>query len=183
MADDMTNRGASYATLVLFGTIGSLVGWDLAADFSQGIGLRHLLIELAVLAMTMLGVGILWWQLRQARSNLATARIEAAQWHAENHELLRGLGAAIDKQFGRWQLTNAESEVALLLLKGLSHKEIATVRNTSERTIREQARGVYRKAGLPGRSALSAFFLEDLLLPDSLAQDATQQVASAADAH
>jgi DNA-binding NarL/FixJ family response regulator len=54
-----------------------------------------------------------------------------------------------------------------LLLKGLSHKEIAAVRSTSERTIREQARAVYRKAGLPGRSALSAFFLEDLLLPPS----------------
>ena len=56
-------------------------------------------------------------------------------------------------------------EVALLLLKGLSTKEIASVRATSERTIREQARSIYTKAGLTGRAALSAFFLEDLLAP------------------
>ena len=54
---------------------------------------------------------------------------------------------------------------ALLLLKGLSTREVAAVRSTSERTVREQARSVYVKAGLTGRAALSAFFLEDLLAP------------------
>ncbi|MGH8566704.1 MAG: hypothetical protein ACREXU_01485 [Gammaproteobacteria bacterium] len=32
-------------------------------------------------------------------------------------------------------------------------------------TVREQARSIYSKAGLTGRTALSAFFLEDLLAP------------------
>jgi DNA-binding NarL/FixJ family response regulator len=62
-------------------------------------------------------------------------------------------------------LTAAEREVGLLLLKGLSHKEVAAARGTSETTIRQQALAVYRKAGLRNRSDLSAFFLEDLLLP------------------
>ncbi|MBZ0120481.1 MAG: helix-turn-helix transcriptional regulator, partial [Sandaracinaceae bacterium] len=75
------------------------------------------------------------------------------------------LGEALARQFERWQLTAAEREVALLLLKGLSLKEIAEARGTSERTVRDQARAVYRKAGLAGRSELSAFFLEDLLVP------------------
>ena len=51
------------------------------------------------------------------------------------------------------------------LTKGLSLKEVATVRATSERTVRAQARSLYAKAGLTGRAALSAFFLEDLLAP------------------
>jgi DNA-binding NarL/FixJ family response regulator len=55
--------------------------------------------------------------------------------------------------------------VALLLLKGLSTKEIAAVRAVSERTVREQSGAVYTKANLTGRAALSAFFLEDLLAP------------------
>ena len=84
----------------------------------------------------------------------------------ESHELMRGLGAAIQKQFARWELTAAESEIGLLLLKGLSHKQIAGLRQTSERTVREQARSLYRKAGLSGRASLSAFFLEYLLLPN-----------------
>ena len=53
----------------------------------------------------------------------------------------------------------------MLLLKGLSHKEVADARGTSERTARGQARSVYHKAGLDSRAALSAFFLEDLLPP------------------
>jgi hypothetical protein len=52
----------------------------------------------------------------------------------------------------------------LLLIKGLSHKEIATLRAVSERTVREQARSIYSKAG-SSRTALSAFFLADLLAP------------------
>jgi len=55
----------------------------------------------------------------------------------------------------------------LLLLKGLSHKEIAEVRNVSETTVRHQARSLYRKAGLSGRNDLAAFFLEDLLGPQT----------------
>ena len=80
-------------------------------------------------------------------------------------EALRGLGEAIDRQFTRWTLTPAEREPAPLLLKGLSHKEIAEARSTHETTIRQQALAVYRKSGLRSRAELSAFFLEDLLLP------------------
>lgn len=68
----------------------------------------------------------------------------------------------------RWGLTPAEQDIALLLLKGLSHKEIAQVRAVSETTVRQQARSLYRKAGLSGRSDLAAFFLEDLLGPRDL---------------
>jgi DNA-binding NarL/FixJ family response regulator len=78
---------------------------------------------------------------------------------------LAGLGEAIDSQFSNWNLTEAEKEVALLLLKGLSVKEAAAIRATKERTIRAQARTIYSEAGLTARAALSVFFLEDLLAP------------------
>ena len=76
---------------------------------------------------------------------------------------MQGLSAAIREQFDVWGLTDAEIEIGFLLLKGLSHQEIADIRSTSERTAREQARSLYRKASLSGRNELSAFFLEDLL--------------------
>jgi DNA-binding CsgD family transcriptional regulator len=97
--------------------------------------------------------------------DLDAARIQGRQWRDETRALLKGLGEAIDQQFVAWKLTEAEREIGLLLLKGLSLKEIAAVRMTSERTIRAQARSIYAKAGLSGRAALSAFFLEDLLAP------------------
>ncbi|MGH8557920.1 MAG: response regulator transcription factor, partial [Methylococcales bacterium] len=97
--------------------------------------------------------------------DLELARAQGQRWRSEARSLLNGLGVAIDSQFSRWNLTEAEREVALLLLKGLSQKEIAVVRAVSERTVREQARSIYAKAGLTGRAGLSAFFLEDLLAP------------------
>ena len=67
-------------------------------------------------------------------------------------------------------LTAAEREVALQLLKGQSHKEIAYATGRSERTVRQHAVAVYQKSGLRGRAELAAFFLEDLILPTGVTQ-------------
>jgi DNA-binding CsgD family transcriptional regulator len=80
-------------------------------------------------------------------------------------QVLRGLSHAIDQQLDAWNLTPAEKEVAFLLLKGLSFKEVAPVRKASERTVRQQALAVYAKSGPAGGAELAAFFLEDLLVP------------------
>nr|HMN69592.1 helix-turn-helix transcriptional regulator [Bdellovibrionales bacterium] len=69
------------------------------------------------------------------------------------------------RQLTSWKLTISEKEVAFLLLKGLSLKEIAEIRKTSEKTARAQSTAIYEKSGLSGRSELAAFFLEDLLGP------------------
>jgi len=53
------------------------------------------------------------------------------------------------------------------LLKGMSLKEIANIRSTAEKTARVHAMSIYAKSGLSGRSELSAFFLEDLLVPSA----------------
>jgi DNA-binding CsgD family transcriptional regulator len=103
--------------------------------------------------------------LQALAGRLEATEKEAARWRAEAADVLSGLGNAIDQQFERWALSPAEKEVALLLLKGLSHKELAGVRSVTEATARQQARAVYKKAGLSGRNDLAAFFLEDLLLP------------------
>jgi hypothetical protein len=61
-------------------------------------------------------------------AHLDASREEAARWRLEASDLIAGLSAAIDRQLERWELTPAEKAVALLLLKGLSHKEVAGVR-------------------------------------------------------
>lgn len=102
---------------------------------------------------------------QQMLREIGLARREGTEWRARVEDLMRGLGAAIDEQFDRWKLTDAEKDVALLLLKGLSHKEVADLRGRAERTVRQQALAVYRKSNLDGRASLAAYFLEDLLLP------------------
>jgi len=74
-----------------------------------------------------------------------------------------GMNAQIEREFDRWGLTSAERSVAHLTLKGLRLKDIARARNTSDRTVRQQAQAIYRKAGLDGRTDLSAYFLESVL--------------------
>lgn len=66
----------------------------------------------------------------------------------------------IQDDFGEWSLSHAERDVAWFMLRGLPLKEIADLRGTSERTVRQQAQSIYRKAGLEGRSDLAGRVLE-----------------------
>jgi DNA-binding CsgD family transcriptional regulator len=157
---------------VLFVAIAGLIGVDITADYRSGTEASHLLTEGAVMVAALAGAAILWRQFRSVRQearrlsvDLAAARQDAERFRNEAQDALRGLGEAIDRQFIRWRLSPAEREVGLLLLKGLSHREVAAARSTSETTIRQQALAIYRKSGLHTRAELSAFFLEDLLLP------------------
>jgi DNA-binding CsgD family transcriptional regulator len=100
---------------------------------------------------------------RVLRGDLEVLQAEERRWREDMADHLQALGDGIRRQFESWQLTAAEQDVGLLLLKGFSHKEIARVRGTSEATVRQQAAALYQKAGLSGRTALSAFLLEDLL--------------------
>ncbi|HYD52975.1 MAG TPA: LuxR C-terminal-related transcriptional regulator [Gemmatimonadaceae bacterium] len=126
-----------------------------------------LMIAGALLLATSLWLG--WWRSAHAAEELRT-RLEARtaerdQWRESARQALVGLGAAIDEQFARWRLTDAEREVALLVLKGYGHKQIAAMTDRSERTVRQHASAVYEKSGLGGRAELSAYFLQDLMLP------------------
>jgi DNA-binding CsgD family transcriptional regulator len=94
--------------------------------------------------------------------DLETARAEGNAWRTKVQSHLAGLRTGMDVQFDEWGFTAAEREVGLLMLKGLSHKETAALRATTEATVRQQAQAIYRKANLPGKTAFSAYFLEDL---------------------
>jgi len=168
---DVGSRAAPIAA-VLFVAIAALIAVDIGADYRSGTDAGHVFTEALVMGLALGGAVTLWRQLRSVRLraeqlsvDLAAAKLEAERFRAEAREALRGLGEAIDRQFSRWSLTAAEREVGLLMLKGFSHKEAAAARSTSETTVRQQALAIYRKSGLRNRSELSAFFLEDLLLP------------------
>jgi DNA-binding CsgD family transcriptional regulator len=169
--DSAFPRGWAIAAIVV--GVAALIGLEIWEEPDMTLGeILFELIEPTILVSTAVAVVHLLGRTRRQHQeqlalirDLEVARSEGAQWRSDMRELLKGLSSAIDDQFERWGLTAAEREVALLMLKGLSHKEIAVVRDASERTVRQQARSIYGKANLSGRAALSAFFLEDLLLP------------------
>lgn len=149
-----------------------MVGVDLFTDSREGVVIWHVLVEGSIGAAALFGVFYvlrgsfeLKHRLAKEISDFSEFRKEADAWRADSRKYLDGLSKAIDQQLSKWKLTTAEKEVAFLLLKGLSLKEIAAIRDTTEKTARVQSMAIYSKSGLAGRSELSAFFLEDLLLP------------------
>lgn len=160
-----------------------LVGMDLVTDSRGGVEWPHLLVELGGAAGAALAFLFLFFdsmrtkhKLVSARGTIAQKEQEVERWRQESKKYVDGLSAAIDTQFNRWSLTHSEKEVALMLLKGLSLKEIADIRETTEKTARSQSVSVYQKAGLAGRSELSAFFLEDLLVPRSVSETSVENL-------
>ncbi|GJM05382.1 MAG: LuxR family transcriptional regulator [marine bacterium B5-7] len=162
--------------LTAFVFIGVLAAIDIFADLQEGTELNHIILEgFAFIIAIVSAFAISLRLFKEARNSrrlveemsleLQKNREEAKEWKNETQALLQGLGISINKQFERWGLTPTEKEVGLFLLKGLSHKEVAYIRGVSEATARQQARSIYKKAGLNGRHDLSAFFLEELALP------------------
>lgn len=165
------------AGFLLVVMIGGIV--DLALDRPTSWFTLHVAVELGLI-VTSLGFAVLVMrQWRRATEALAASQASLAAttralreqqaerdaWRAHAEQALTGFAAAIDRQFRLWQLTPAEREVALRLLKGFGHKQVAAQLGRSERTVRQQAVDVYRKAGVQGRSELAAFFLGDIDLP------------------
>lgn len=156
---------------VLF-MIAVLVGVDLFNDSKEGVVVWHVFVEGSIAAVALFGVfyvmrgsAQLKHRLEKEINDFSHFKKEAELWKVESRKYLDGLSKAIDQQLTKWKLTAAEKEVAFLLLKGMSLKEIAEIRNTAEKTARVQSMAIYSKSGLAGRSELSAFFLEDLLVP------------------
>ncbi len=164
-------------TIVIFGVLGllGLAGVMTVLDAAKDAGdsflpgpLSDFLDRLATLLMMFAAAGMVLFlsRLRERTAHLETAFVHAAregqEWRDQSRRFLDGLSRAIESQFAIWNLTAAEADVAGLLLKGASLREIAGLRRTSEATIRQQAQNVYRKSGLTSRSELAAYFLEDL---------------------
>lgn len=170
----MNHRERWVIATILLGTA-LIVGIDLLTDSREGVKWWHLGAEGLVALTALVGVIFLLQGAFALKRSLAaeTERsaalaAESESWRMQAKAHVTGLAQEIDRQLEAWKLTASEKEVAFLLLKGLSLKEVAEVRKTSEKTARAQSTAIYEKSGLTGRSELSAFFLEDLLLPVSL---------------
>lgn len=152
--------------IVVVGNLG-----DVFYDYREGASIPHVLMELSIAIVSFaLITGLIVGIWRQSRSNTRLkaelASVSEAMLQTLPPALATArheLGLVLKDQFKKWNLTQTEREVAMLLLKGLSFKEIASVRNTMEKTVRQQASAIYKKSNVSGRHAFSAWFIEDLL--------------------
>ncbi|HET9424622.1 MAG TPA: LuxR C-terminal-related transcriptional regulator [Gemmatimonadaceae bacterium] len=168
--DDERNLRVLLVLVLLATIVGGAV--DLILDAPDSLWSAHVIFEVSLVLAAVVVMVVLWRGWRGSRRKLVATRqmlehraAERDEWRASAESLLAGLGLAIDAKFAAWGLTPTEREIALLLLKGRSHKQIAYATGRSERTVRQHAVTIYQKSGLQGRAELSAFFLEDLFLP------------------
>lgn len=145
------------------------------------------LFETLTMAAALLALIFLFNTVRQIRrdqeslvNDLARSRAESLMWRQNTLSLVEGARHAIEKQFDAWQFTPAEKDIASLILKGCSHKEIADLRGANPTTVRQQAQAIYRKSGLENRSELAAYFLDAILQSPGKAS-AQADVAAASD--
>ncbi len=167
---DSADSKETVLMISVFAIVVAASGADLVADLAHGAGIDHIVKESAVVVISALAIARLLWGLRRQRQEIEALQQElVAANDASNQprkyvlEARKKLGNVVSQQFSEWGLTDSEKEIGWLLLKGLSLKEIALLRDTQEKTVRQQASAVYRKAGVAGRHAFSAWFIEDIL--------------------
>jgi len=165
-----STRTKETVLIIIFAIVVIASGADLAADLSHGADTEHIIKESVVVSISTIAIAWLLWGLHQQRLEIRSLQqeLETANSHQTSPkkyvlEARKKLGNVVTQQFTEWMLTGSEIEVGWLLLKGLSLKEIAIVRSTQEKTVRQQASSIYKKAGVSGRHSFSAWFIEDIL--------------------
>lgn len=129
---------------------------DVLADLStRGWDLHHAFEATVALALV---AGVVFGGLEMRRAVDRALRSEAALAAASG-----ALAELIEDHFRQWRLSPAETEVAMLALKGFDVAEIAALRQAAAGTVRAQLTRVYAKAGVSSRAQLISIFIEDLL--------------------
>lgn len=167
-------RQSIFAAFVLFVFGTSVV--EIITEFAQGESMAAMTDDLTRFALSAVMVGMFIVEYRaqrlalgELRGQLKKARGQLAQIDEQSPKLASQYRAVMQKQFDAWRLTQSEQDVVIGLLKGLSFREIAELRQTREKTVRQQASSVYRKAGVGSRNELAAWFFEDMLDPPAQA--------------
>ena len=79
------------------------------------------------------------------------------------HALREDFDGFVGQRFAKWTLSPAESDVALLLLRGLSVSDIAELRDTRSGTVKVQAHNIFRKSGVNSRVEFTSLFMEEFI--------------------
>ena len=146
--------------------------FDVLTDISLGVPVWHIFSESIIVIVSGIGALFLIKDISARTSDISNLKQELLisddkfrNISDEMRNARREYSTVIHSQFEQWSLTPSEQDVAMLLLKGLSFKEISAVRNTKEKTVRQQASVIYSKANVEGRHEFAAWFLEDFMKP------------------
>ena len=145
------------SALFFFQDVANDIKEHIATDTAYSFGSAlHLFFEiLATIGLTLGLIEILTY-------------IKELQKSDEKHELqlkhlTEDFDALVHKRFNKWDLTDAEKDIALYMLRGLSNSEIADLRKVAVGTVRVQSHRVLQKAGASSRTELMSIFMEEFM--------------------
>lgn len=152
----------SYLAFIVLMIAGIYFIQDIYVDiFVDGNDLTHVTVEGSIFLAVLLALAS---EIRHAFDLQTSINVSQQEiLRLKNH-----LSQVIANEFNRWNLTATEKEIALLLIKGLSMREIADMRRVKEKSVRQQATGIYTKAGVSNRNELTSHFIEDMMSFDAV---------------
>jgi DNA-binding CsgD family transcriptional regulator len=134
---------------------------DVIADVRDGEHLDDLHLGLEAFAAIALIAGVLFLMLELRRLLMRMSDMDTGL------KVARGqMAEVMNCFFDEWNLTQAERDVALMILKGLDNETIAQVRSTAQGTVRAQTTSIYSKSNTQGRSQFVSLFVEELMSGD-----------------
>lgn len=144
---------------------------DLVDDYFEGDAWYEIVLDIVFFLLIASPIFLVWKgviiRLEESTKTIKSALSESERQRIKYQEALSETQLKLYKQinswFDTWQVTPSEREVGLLLLRGLSFKEIADIRNTREQTVRLHASRVYSRAGVSSRQELAAFFMSRIM--------------------
>jgi len=118
-------------------------------------------------------VGLLFGSVSMWRSLQHSIQLNARA--TETIEIQKGhFDDVAQSRFHAWSFTHSEMDVAKLILRGLSLKEMAAARSVSVGTIKAQINSILRKSGAENRAAFLGLFIDEFL-DDSLGDSNQRQ--------
>lgn len=173
MLDSFTqlpNRQTVFTAFVFF--VFGTSTFEIVYEFAAGETFSEMVDDLARFALSVIVLAVFAHEylsqqkaLDELRMQLAGFKGGLSHFEPKAEKIANQYRSVMQHQFDAWQLTNSEQDIVILMLKGLSFREIAQLRETREKTVRQQASTVYRKADVTTRNELAAWFFEDLLEP------------------
>ena len=129
---------------------------DVIVEFINGeTGLDFIVESLFILVLFYM----IYQQIKEIKStslrlNIAEDRLDVLQLEIDK---------VIEDQLATMLLTKAEKDIAWMLIRGHSFKDIATTRNVTESTIYRQTANIYSKSNVKSLHEFTSIFFNDLI--------------------
>jgi len=158
-----------WSIVVILGILLIFSLWDITNDIIQGVDHLHWISE----ALFFLFIGWLFIvffknlldqrkKIEKLIFNNEQLNKKSTYWKSKTSKIRANLRKDIEEQLKSWGLSTTEITVAFLVIRGYSFPQIANLLKKSERTVRQQAIEIYKKAGFNSRSEFAAFFIESI---------------------